>query len=160
MRIMEAFDFKRVDEGLGANPISFGTDPDRSNSKFAQSVTGTTYTFFVKDGKSYLVYHNQRHEVGFAANLTDNTESNTSTDYDDIRIPAANALRVFNHVIYILGEILKHDRPNRIKMAPKDPKLGRLYGRALGTESVSRELADVGYYFEGEVRGVYYITKL
>ena len=137
-------------EKFQARPTNYGTDEDCSDGSivFAPKFL---YTMFKSDGIFYCVSIERRTgDVGFGSSKTWSPNAN---DYTVTRKDTPNALKVFNKVIFVVGELTDHGSFPFLRFSGADPALGKVYERMAKNTSFLREVEKMGYAFVGEHDG-------
>lgn len=137
-----------LSEAMRPAKVEYGINPDMSDGRIGVYGNGQFYTFFKKDGKYYCVMVLKlSSEVGFAVSETHTLDP---TKFDDDRTTTRDALKVFNHAMYVILEIAKKSKMDQIKFSPANPSLGKVYDKAVVNKFLLSAIRDEGFSYKGK----------
>lgn len=134
-------------EALKPSKIDYGTNPFMDDGKIDVYKGGQLFTFFKKDGKYYAVSVNKMtFEVGFA--VSDRPHLNPG-EYLDDRTTTRSALKVFNHAMFVVMEVIQRAKMDQIKFSAANPSLGKVYDKAVKNKFLLGALKEKGFVYKG-----------
>lgn len=146
-----------LSESVRPSQIKFGTNSEMDNNKFI-SDTRMSLSFFKFDSAFFMVAFDKTDSmVAFGVS---EKHSLDPYDYSDDRKKTSKALKVFGHVLYVIMELVKHDKPRFIKFESANPALGSVYDRMVKNKFVSKYISDFGYEYDGLVEGKHIYKKM
>lgn len=146
-----------LSESVRPTQIEFGTNSDMNNNEYI-SDTRMLLTFFKFDSAFFMVAFDKTDSmVAFGVS---EKHSLNPYDYSDDRKKTSKALKVFGNVLFVLMEMLKHNKPKFIKFESANPALGSVYDRMVKNKFVSKYISDFGYTYSGLDNGKHIYKKM
>lgn len=164
-------DYLELSEGIAPTQTKYGTDG--SNGKFEHSRSG--YTTLIHDGAEPVILmfdYTARpgwFEATFATLKPGGDPSKLDPDnYEaagtNSKFSAAQAMRIFGKVVWVIGEFMKHTSATMIAFQPGYARIGKFYQVLLQNQNFTATLHAMGAEVakdEMEKRGgsIFYIRK-
>lgn len=129
----------------------------RNHQTGEEADTSALTTFFAFGGRYYCVYVKRTGDVGFGVSLKPSIKG---SEYTDRRTESgASALKVFNHVMWLVLKIAGKYGLVEMRFLEKDAFLGSLYRRMVQNKFFLAKLAANGWRYDGEKNGKYVFKK-
>lgn len=149
-----------LSEAIIPKSVDYGLNYDMDDKSFSQIYRGYRFTFFEAKNNFYVVTINIKDgEVGFGASKNKSIDFD---DYSDDMIKTQSALRIFNHVLYIVFEYVNKHKLQFIRFEGANPKLGKVYDRMVQNKPLLSYLETNGIIYKGLIdkKHVFINTKI
>lgn len=122
------------------------------------------YTFFKVNIGSYVCVLLLQTPNGYEVSFLHSRKATTDlSDYTFEKTEMFNTLRVFNHVIYVVSELIRMSGVDliffRAYAAEGDDRLVKFYKKLVKNDNFNRVMKDIGYEWGGEMLGMYFYER-